>query len=194
MGRYCLNCGSSVSDNAKFCSECGTKIERELKCSNCGARLAENAKFCMECGTKVGEIEKPHVIESANSEVNDEYASSVGYINEVLPFSDANQKTPNGEVVSLSEFNVVYTLLNNPSIVATVLKKVNKYNKKATKHGFPLIDFNQEKNELKGYFRPLPITPGMNIFKELHFAGLNGYICYDFLEICKLCETIMEKK
>ena len=88
MEYVCSNCGSSLSNDAKFCSGCGTKIERELKCSNCGALLAENAKFCMECGTKVGEIEKSHVIESANSEVNDEYASSVGYINEVLPFSD----------------------------------------------------------------------------------------------------------
>lgn len=194
MEYICSNCGSSLSNDAKFCPECGTKIERELKCSNCGALLAENAKFCMECGTKVGEIEKPHVIESANSEVNDEYASSVKYINEVLPFSDVNHKTPNGEVVSESEFSVVYTLSNNPSIVTVILEKVSKYNKRATKHGFPLIDFNQEKNELKGSFRPLLKTPGMNFFKELHLAGRNGDLCGDFLRICKLCESIMEKK
>ena len=107
MAIKCNNCGAMLPDTVNFCTECGTKIERELKCSNCGALLAENAKFCMECGTKVGEIEKPHVIESANSEVNDEYTSSMKYINEVLPFSDVNHKTPNGEVVSESEFSVV---------------------------------------------------------------------------------------
>lgn len=76
----CPSCGASVSANAKFCPECGTKVERLAenevicpscgqktgkgkfcqecgaplirKCSSCGAELASGAKFCPECGEK----------------------------------------------------------------------------------------------------------------------------------------------
>ena len=76
----CPTCGNTLPANAKFCMECGTKIETlaegEMicpacgkkttkgkfcmecgasliaKCSNCGAELPNGAKFCLECGTK----------------------------------------------------------------------------------------------------------------------------------------------
>lgn len=57
MADKCKHCGASVIETAKFCSECGAKIERELKCVNCGTLLAENAKFCMECGTPIKKVE-----------------------------------------------------------------------------------------------------------------------------------------
>ena len=50
----CTNCGASLSDSAKFCPECGTKVVRELFCAECGTKLAAGTKFCPECGTKVG--------------------------------------------------------------------------------------------------------------------------------------------
>lgn len=187
----CNNCGATVSNTAKFCPECGTKIERELKCANCGALLAENAKFCMECGTKVGFVENIKIEEEETFDVVDNDASSIIYINEVLPFSDVLHKTPNGEVVSESEFSVVYTLPNGSNTVSKILGMVNKYNQRALKYDYPLFDFNQSKMELKGNFRPKQITSGMNYFKQLHIAGRNGDLCGDFLKICKLCETIM---
>lgn len=77
----CPNCHAQVPANAKFCLECGTKIEilaeDEVicpacgkkthkgkfcmecgaplvhKCPKCGAELPENAKFCLECGEKM---------------------------------------------------------------------------------------------------------------------------------------------
>jgi len=61
----CANCGAELPANAKFCLECGTKVERKpppapepelvrpTNCQNCGAELPANAKFCLECGTKV---------------------------------------------------------------------------------------------------------------------------------------------
>lgn len=76
----CPNCGKDVPANAKFCLECGTKIENLAEnemicpacgnktpkgkfcmecgaslvsyCTNCGAELPNGAKFCLECGTK----------------------------------------------------------------------------------------------------------------------------------------------
>ncbi|MBR1688553.1 MAG: zinc ribbon domain-containing protein [Prevotella sp.] len=49
----CLNCNAEISDNAKFCPECGSKVERVSHCSQCGTELASGAKFCPECGTPV---------------------------------------------------------------------------------------------------------------------------------------------
>ena len=77
----CPNCNNEVPENAKFCLECGTKIELLsedevicpacgqkthkgkfcsecgapliAKCAGCGAELPSGAKFCLECGQKV---------------------------------------------------------------------------------------------------------------------------------------------
>lgn len=77
----CPNCGHILPANAKFCLECGTKIEQlapnEMicphcgkktpkgkfciecgqplanRCPNCGAEVPQGGKFCLECGTKL---------------------------------------------------------------------------------------------------------------------------------------------
>lgn len=77
----CPKCGSELPENAKFCLECGAKIEvlsdDEIicpvcgkktpkgkfcmecgaplikKCPSCGAEIPQGGKFCLECGTKV---------------------------------------------------------------------------------------------------------------------------------------------
>jgi hypothetical protein len=49
----CPNCNAPLANNAKFCPECGTKIDAQAQCAKCGAKLAPNAKFCAECGAKV---------------------------------------------------------------------------------------------------------------------------------------------
>lgn len=77
----CPTCGKELPETAKFCFECGTKIERlddnEIicpvcgkktlkgkfclecgaplirRCLNCGAEVPQNSKFCLECGTKL---------------------------------------------------------------------------------------------------------------------------------------------
>lgn len=77
----CANCGNTLPANAKFCLECGTKVENLaenemicpacgkktakgkfcmecgasliLKCSKCGAEIPTGAKFCLECGEKL---------------------------------------------------------------------------------------------------------------------------------------------
>lgn len=79
----CPKCGNTLPENAKFCLECGTKIEQllenemicphcnkktpkgkfcmecggklQLVCSNCGKEIPNGAKFCLECGERIGE-------------------------------------------------------------------------------------------------------------------------------------------
>lgn len=77
----CPKCGNDLPENAKFCLECGTKIENlsenevlcphcskktpkgkfcmecggklQLTCPNCGKEVPQGAKFCLECGQKL---------------------------------------------------------------------------------------------------------------------------------------------
>lgn len=50
----CPKCGNELPANAKFCLECGTKIEQlaenEMICPVCGKKTPKG-KFCMECGS-----------------------------------------------------------------------------------------------------------------------------------------------
>ncbi len=54
----CSKCGASIKEGAKFCPECGVKIEQAKTCSKCGAVLGAKAKFCPECGEKVQAAKK----------------------------------------------------------------------------------------------------------------------------------------
>jgi membrane protease subunit (stomatin/prohibitin family) len=49
----CPNCGNMLPSKARFCLECGTKIEQigdsELICPKCGKKTPKG-KFCIECG------------------------------------------------------------------------------------------------------------------------------------------------
>ncbi|MBN1661546.1 MAG: tetratricopeptide repeat protein [Anaerolineae bacterium] len=48
----CPQCQAENPDQAKFCLECGTKLQ--AVCPQCGAALPPQAKFCFECGAKIG--------------------------------------------------------------------------------------------------------------------------------------------
>ena len=54
MKKICLRCGNELSDNAKYCSKCGSQYE-ELKAEAQGAELAcqEESKFCTYCGNRI---------------------------------------------------------------------------------------------------------------------------------------------
>lgn len=52
-GSACAKCGNPLQPGAKFCMECGEKVQSGPVCSNCGNALIPGAKFCMECGTPV---------------------------------------------------------------------------------------------------------------------------------------------
>ena len=61
----CAKCGAPLAPDAKFCDQCGTRVEEPAPaeapveepavCTECGAELKEDAKFCNQCGTPVPE-------------------------------------------------------------------------------------------------------------------------------------------
>lgn len=52
----CSNCHAKLDANAKFCPECGNKIEAKKPafCTECGEPIKPGSKFCPGCGTKIG--------------------------------------------------------------------------------------------------------------------------------------------
>jgi membrane protease subunit (stomatin/prohibitin family) len=48
----CVKCGAPLPEGTKFCNECGAKQEKQ-SCPNCQAELNAGAKFCNECGHKI---------------------------------------------------------------------------------------------------------------------------------------------
>jgi len=50
----CNNCGTENPDNARFCEECGNKLDL-IYCPRCGHGNPSNAKFCLECGARLTE-------------------------------------------------------------------------------------------------------------------------------------------
>lgn len=54
-GQACPACGKQNAAGAKFCADCGGKMEiaakTEVPCVKCGAGLRDGAKFCSECGS-----------------------------------------------------------------------------------------------------------------------------------------------
>ncbi len=55
----CPHCHSKVSDNSKFCSNCGMDMHvssEQVICSKCGASNKKGVKFCAECGNSLVKI------------------------------------------------------------------------------------------------------------------------------------------
>jgi len=48
----CPKCSTENASNAKFCAECGAKLD--ARCPSCGAQNPPEAKFCTQCGARVG--------------------------------------------------------------------------------------------------------------------------------------------
>ena len=46
----CIHCGKTVTDGARFCKYCGTRLRRT--CAVCGAALDADARFCAACGAE----------------------------------------------------------------------------------------------------------------------------------------------
>src|ERR1700745_2870692 len=52
----CPQCSVENRETARFCSECGARIQRVC---TCGATLEPTSKFCDSCGTSVSSLKVP---------------------------------------------------------------------------------------------------------------------------------------
>ena len=52
-GGFCPACGQPVAAGAKFCANCGQKLEVAPACPACGQPVTPGAKFCPNCGQKL---------------------------------------------------------------------------------------------------------------------------------------------
>ena len=88
---FCPECGEEISDNSKYCKECGAEMKNyeisksdinvsanelldrkkeEVKCSKCGTQNPLDSKFCEECGNTLNSIDKPIILNSNTSQLN----------------------------------------------------------------------------------------------------------------------------
>ena len=52
-GKHCPNCNALNPADARFCSNCGKRLDDKKTCPNCQAENAADAKFCSDCGNKL---------------------------------------------------------------------------------------------------------------------------------------------
>jgi len=90
----CPKCQRENPAEAKFCMECGAKLENV--CPKCGTKLPQEAKFCMECGAKVSEVEAKEVRSPSDTvpKLEDMHAQLQSLIPDVLAqkYLDAEQQ------------------------------------------------------------------------------------------------------
>ncbi len=77
----CAKCGNELTNEAKFCTKCGTKVEKpqseseSVFCSGCGKELDHNSRFCNGCGRAIESettpTEPPLQVQSSGSENTD---------------------------------------------------------------------------------------------------------------------------
>lgn len=106
---FCMNCGKSLPDGAKFCNFCGTpqnisdhtktppgviNIDQSIKlvpgtCTNCGASLQVDpnlkAAICPACGT-------PYIVQQAINNFNIHSTGNISIENAVITVPGANAK------------------------------------------------------------------------------------------------------
>lgn len=81
MTNNCANCGSALPEEAEFCPNCGSKIERSCSCASCGFILPANAVFCPSCGSKVESMQRQNAPDSVPK-------ATGGFVNPLLLPSD----------------------------------------------------------------------------------------------------------
>lgn len=51
--RVCPKCEGAIPEDAKFCPNCGARLETDRFCAECGKQVPSDAKFCPNCGEKL---------------------------------------------------------------------------------------------------------------------------------------------
>lgn len=104
----CLNCGSELVPNAKFCMECATPVPQKKICPSCNTELPPQAKFCFNCGANLA---VDNISSSASSVKTDnaDVDNSIGAVATPNNITNETKKeiivdlNGHGDAVSISE-------------------------------------------------------------------------------------------
>lgn len=59
----CEKCGFENNENAKYCINCGNRMDGKVLCPNCGNSFDKDALKCDKCGYKVPHNPKKKVVD-----------------------------------------------------------------------------------------------------------------------------------
>ena len=86
----CNKCGAENLDEAKFCSQCGTRLDGKKVCRFCNAEIKEDSVYCSNCGKRVdGKKICPNC--GKLMEETERFCSQCGY--SAIPQKSANPRT-----------------------------------------------------------------------------------------------------
>lgn len=51
--KTCKKCNAILEDDAKFCNNCGAKVDESSQCPKCGKQVSTEFEFCLYCGAPV---------------------------------------------------------------------------------------------------------------------------------------------
>ena len=66
----CPKCNAEVKESERFCSQCGTEIQK--KCPDCGT-VVKDVKYCPNCGRILRQAESEQRIDTDRRENGDGY-------------------------------------------------------------------------------------------------------------------------
>ena len=55
---YCQKCGAQLTDDTKFCPECGAAQGQTKYCQHCGEIIDADCVVCPKCGKQVAELKQ----------------------------------------------------------------------------------------------------------------------------------------
>lgn len=180
----CPKCKQEVSDNSKFCSNCGTNIEEYLekleeekyiKCPNCDKNIEKDAKFCKYCGKKI-----------LNKENNNSKDKSIGVrlihviiatillLNFFIVFLFSSPKSQISEIEQTTQPTATIEVLNsrlfNIGYGTQKIEGVVKNNSNATcfNPNVEIYTFDSAGNRVGEY--PIPIMNALNPSETYKFT------------------------
>lgn len=85
----CASCGENLSDEYRFCPECGEKIKSIGTCPQCTARIPPGTRFCTGCGYDLGEYQA-----SPDEDKPTEDPDKTGFLKGLGGFRDKAKSSP----------------------------------------------------------------------------------------------------
>ena len=153
--KKCTNCGAQISDDCRFCTECGKPVPQGNVCPHCGASVNEGDAFCEKCGSK---------LQASDSSYNKDYEISDKVQNELpIAYSPSAYQSDNSSRTNIITFDsikkpIIWTLCALLLIGGAIggwyyYKKITAENEQAQ---WEKIKDTEELKDLENFLRQYP--------------------------------------